>query len=90
MRLSSSTLDTCAQSRGRVDPGRDAPHESHCALLLGEPVGELARRGDACLEHRSAIRRERPVSECRQLGHGLFTSSKSHRHTGTLRSFAVE
>ena len=87
-------LDTLAQGRGRVDPGRGAPRESHCALLLGEPVGELARRGDTGLEHCSAIRRERPVSECRQLGDVgiacLVTSSKSHRHTGTLRSFAVE
>jgi hypothetical protein len=83
-------LDTLAQGRGRVDPGRGAPRERHRALLLGEPVGELARRGDTGLEHCSAIRRERPVCERRQLGDVRFTSSKSHRHTGTLRSFAVE
>ncbi len=87
-------LDVLTQGRGRVDAGGGAPRESDRALLLGEPVGELARRSNAGLEHCSTIRRERPVSECRQLGDVgiacLLTSSKSHRHTGTLRSLAVE
>ena len=80
-------LDARSQGRRRLDLGRGAPRERDRALLLGEPVGELRRRRDPCLERGTTLRRERPVGERRQLGDlltaGFVLSTASHRHGNT-------
>ena len=63
-----SRVDARSQRRGGLDLGRGAPRERDRALLLGEPVGELRRRRDSRLERGTALRRERPVRERRELG----------------------
>jgi hypothetical protein len=77
-------LDVGSQTGGRLDGGGGAPRQCDRPLLLGEPVGELRRGGDPCLERGATLRRERAVCERRQLGvlltSWLVFSASSHRH----------
>jgi hypothetical protein len=82
-----SRLDARSQGRRRLDLGRSALRKRDRAPLLGKPVGKLRIRRDSRLERGTALRRERPVGERRQLGElaavSFVLSTASHRHGNT-------
>ena len=66
-----------------------APCESDRPLLLGEPIGELGRRGDLCLKLCPALRRERSVCKGSEfddlltVGFSVVSAAASHGHGQT-------
>ena len=76
--------DARSQRRRRFDLLHGGTRERHCLLLLREPFGQLGGRGDAGLEWRTKLGRERAVGEGGKLGGlpsaGLVCVRTSQRH----------
>ena len=80
-------LDASPQGRRGLDLGCGGPRQVDSPLLLGEPVGELRRRSDSCLEGGATLRCERSVRERREFDDLLIgvvvLASASHGHGDT-------
>src|SRR6476646_4751055 len=61
-------IDASPKALRRQSSGSGALRERNRSLLFCEPVGQLGRRRDPCLELCPAIRGERPVRERIKLG----------------------
>jgi hypothetical protein len=80
-------IDAGPKALRRQGPGSGTLHERDRRLLFCEPIGQLGRRGDACLELCPPIRGERSVCERSKLGDlstayiGSATASQGHDRT---------
>jgi hypothetical protein len=77
-------LDTSSQRRRRLHFGRSCSRQRHRSLLVGETIGQLGGRRDACLEYGTTLRRERSVGKrrelCELLANAFLSTSPQHRH----------
>jgi hypothetical protein len=85
------SLDALSERRRRLDLCSSAADERDRPLLLGETVGQLRVRRDACFEDGATLRRERPVRERSELGDLLTArfvfSTAPYRHDSSKGSF---